>query len=96
MTVIVAALSWSWLDASVDPLTGSVSADPRDRGAGRSDLAALEHALRLGERWKAPVVAATVGPGEADVMLRDALAAALPKRCASSWPAGPRVRGRPC
>jgi len=75
MTVIVAALGWSWLDAEVDPLTGAVSASPRDRGAGRSDLAALEHALRLAERWQAQVVAATVGPGEADAMLRDALAA---------------------
>ena len=75
MTVIVAALGWSWLDAKVDPLTGAVSASPRDRGAGRSDLAALEHALRLAERWQAQVVAATVGPDEADAMLRDALAA---------------------
>ena len=75
MTVIVAALGWSWLDVDVDPLTGAVSADPRDRGAGPADLAALEHALRLAERWKAQVVAATVGPSEADVMLRDALAA---------------------
>jgi len=75
MTVIVAALGWSWLDGEVDPLTGAVSANPRDCGAGRADLAALEHALRLAERWQAQVVAATVGPGEADAMLRDALAA---------------------
>src|ERR1035441_2206887 len=93
MTVIVAALSWSWLDAEVDPLTGAVSADPHDRGAGRPDLAALEHALRLAERWQARVVAATVGPGEADAMLRDALAAgaaeALRVEAASRTP-GPR------
>ena len=75
MTVIVVALGWSWLDGNVDPLTGAVSADPRDCGAGPADLAALEHALRLAERWQARVVAATVGPGEADAMLRDALAA---------------------
>jgi electron transfer flavoprotein beta subunit len=75
MTVIVAALGWSWLDGDVDPLTGAVSADPRDCGAGPADLAALEHALRLAERWAAQVVAATVGPSEADAMLRDALAA---------------------
>src|SRR6266487_4454546 len=75
MTVIVAALGWSWLDADVDPLTGAVSADPRDRGPSQSELAALEHALRLAELWDARVVAATVGPGEADAMLRDALAA---------------------
>jgi len=74
MTVIVAALGWSWLSAEVDPLTGSVGADPRDRGPSRSELAALEHALRLAQRWDALVVAATVGPAEADSMLRDALA----------------------
>src|SRR5580658_4235016 len=75
MPVIVAALGWSWLDADVDQLTGAVSANPRDRGAGRPDLAALEHALRLAERWQAQVIVATVGPGEADAMLRGALAA---------------------
>ena len=75
MTVIVAALGWSWRETEVDPLTGAVSADPRDRGPSQSELAALEHALRLAELWDARVVAATVGPGEADAMLRDALAA---------------------
>src|SRR6266702_8648901 len=93
MTVIVAALGWSWLDADVDPLSGAVSANPRDRGPGRPDLAALEHALRLAQRWDAHVVAATVGPGEAEVMLRDALAAgaaeALRVEPASRTP-GPR------
>src|SRR5258708_34452824 len=74
MTVIVAALGWSWLGAEVDPLTGAVGGDPRDRGPSQSELAALEHALRLAQRWDALVVAATVGPGEADAMLRDALA----------------------
>ena len=75
MSVIVAALGWSWQETEVDPLTGMVSADPRDRGPGRSDLAALEQALRLAQRWDARVVAATVGPGDADSLLRDALAA---------------------
>jgi electron transfer flavoprotein beta subunit len=93
MPVIVAALGWSWLDADVDPLTGAVSANPRDRGAGRPDLAALEHALRLAERWQAQVIVATVGPGEADAMLRGALAAgaaeALRVEPASRTP-GPR------
>src|SRR6266700_7696037 len=93
MTVLVAAREWSWLDADVDPLSGAVSANPRDRGPGRPDLAALEHALRLAERWDAQVVAATVGPGEADVILRDALAAgaaeALRVEPASRTP-GPR------
>src|SRR6266700_1935984 len=75
MTVIVAAMGWSWQETEVDPLTGAVSADPRDRGPSQSELAALEHALRLAELWDARVVAATVGPGEADSMLRNALAA---------------------
>ena len=75
MTVIVAAMGWSWQEAGVDPLTGAVSADPHDRGPARADWAALEHALRLAETWDAQVVAATVGPPEADTMLRDALAA---------------------
>ena len=75
MTVIVAAMGWSWQEAEVDPLTGAVSADPHDRGPARADFAALEHALRLAQTWDAQVVAATVGPADADTMLRDALAA---------------------
>ena len=74
MTVVVAAMGWSWRQAEVDPLTGAVSADRHDRGPGPSELAALEHALRLAQRWDARVIAATVGPSEADAMLRDALA----------------------
>src|SRR5450759_2697393 len=41
MSVIVAALGWSWQETEVDPLTGILTADPRDRGPGRSELAAL-------------------------------------------------------
>ncbi len=93
MTVIVAALGWSWRETEVDPLTGTVTADLRDRGPSQSDLAALEHALRLAERWDARVVAATVAPAQADVMLQEALAAGAD--CAlrvepASWTAGPR------
>src|SRR5260221_87428 len=61
MTVIVAALGWSWLGAEVDPLTGAVGGDPRDRGPSQSELAALEHALRLAQRWEDLVVSANVG-----------------------------------
>ena len=96
MTVIVAALSWSWHETEVDPLTATVSADRRDCGPSRSDLAALEHALRLAERWDADVVATTVGPAEADGMLRDALAAGAPRALRvepASWAAGPRPAG---
>ena len=75
MTVIVAAMGWSWQEADVDPLTGAISASPHDRGPDRADFAALEHALGLAEKWDAQVIAATVGPAEADEMLKDALAA---------------------
>src|ERR1039458_3904537 len=37
-TVIVAALGWSGREPGVDPLTGAVSADRRDRGPSRSEL----------------------------------------------------------
>ena len=66
MRVIVAALSWSWRETEVDPLTGAVRANRRDRGPNSSELAALEHALRLGEKWDARVIAASVAPAEAD------------------------------
>ncbi len=96
MTVIVAAMGWSWQEAEVDPLTGAVSADPRDRGPSKSELAALEHALRLAQRWDARVVAATVGPCEADAMLRDALAAGAAEALRvepAGGAAGPRPAG---
>jgi electron transfer flavoprotein beta subunit len=96
MSVIVAALSWSWRETEVDPLTGALRANRRDRGPSGAELAALEHALRLAERWSARVVAASVAPAEADEMLRDALAAgasdALRVEPASSA-AGPRPAG---
>ena len=95
MPVIVAALSWSWRETEVDPLTGAVRANLRDRGPNASELAALEYALRLGEKWDAQVVAASVAPVEADDMLRDALAVgaaqALRVEPASGW----RARARP-
>src|SRR5215467_11635690 len=98
MTVIVAALGWYWRETEVDPLTGTVGADRRDCGPSQSDLAALEHALRLAERWDAEVVAATVGPAEADAMLRDALAAGATQALRvepAGWTAGPQPTGAP-
>jgi electron transfer flavoprotein beta subunit len=96
MPVIVAALSWSWRETDVDPLTGAVRANLRDRGPNSSELAALEHALRLAERWDAPVVAATVAPAGADEMLRDALAAGAAQALRVEpprWMARPRPSG---
>ncbi|RKT87081.1 electron transfer flavoprotein beta subunit [Saccharopolyspora antimicrobica] len=70
---IVAALSWSWQRIEVDPLIGSLTTD--HRGPNAAELAALEHALRLAEELDGHVVAMTVGPPEADEVLRTALAA---------------------
>lgn len=96
MPVIVAALSWSWREAEVDPLTGAVRANLRDRGPNSPELAALEHALRLAERWDAQVVAASVAPAGADEMLRDALAAGAARVLRvepARWMARPRPVG---
>jgi len=94
MPVIVAALSWSWRATEVDPLTGAVRANLRDRGPNVSELAALEHALRLAERWDAVVVAACVAPAGADEMLRRALAAGATQALRVE-PAGWMARPRP-
>jgi electron transfer flavoprotein beta subunit len=96
MPVIVAALSWSWRETEVDPLTGAVRANLRDRGPNSSELAALEHALRLAEQWDARVVAASVAPAAADEMLRDALAAGAAQALRvepARWMARPRPSG---
>jgi len=96
MTVIVAALSWSWRETEVDPLTGALRANLHDRGPSVPELAALEHALRLAERWDAQVVAASVAPAEADEMLRDALAVGAAQALRvepARWMARPRPVG---
>ncbi|WAL67478.1 mycofactocin-associated electron transfer flavoprotein beta subunit [Amycolatopsis cynarae] len=73
--LVVAALRWSDQRASVDPLTGEVRTDARTSGASAADRAALEHALRLAEAFGGRCLAVTVGPAEAEEMLREALAA---------------------
>ncbi|TCP54126.1 electron transfer flavoprotein beta subunit [Tamaricihabitans halophyticus] len=60
--------------ATVDPLTGTVYAQPRG-GLSTADECALEHALRMAESLDARCLACTVGPQEADEVLRTALAA---------------------
>jgi electron transfer flavoprotein beta subunit len=67
-------MKWVDLRPEVDPLTGAVRCDVRTSGPSAADEAALEWALRIGEAWGVEVVAVTAGPGEADGMLRDALA----------------------
>lgn len=71
---ILVCLKWVDLRPEVDPLTGEASSDARFSGAGPADLAALEWGLRFAERLGGTVSVATVGPPEADPMLRSALA----------------------
>ena len=59
----------------VDPLTGAVHDDPRFAGPSDADLAATEWALRAAETWGGEVVAVTVGPPDADAVVRWALGA---------------------
>ncbi|KAA9158440.1 putative mycofactocin-associated electron transfer flavoprotein [Amycolatopsis acidicola] len=72
--LVVAALRWVDQRASVDGLTGEVRTDARDSGPSAADQAALEHAVRLKESLGGRCLAVTVGPAEAEEMLRDALA----------------------
>jgi electron transfer flavoprotein beta subunit len=74
MTVGV-CLKWVDLRPEVDPLSGVVHHDGRSTGLSDADRAALEWALRAGEAWGEPVVAATAGPPGADAVLVDALGA---------------------
>jgi electron transfer flavoprotein beta subunit len=73
--VIAACLKWVDLRPEIDPLDAHVRTDPRTAGLSAADAAALEWALRAGDRWDQPVLAVTAGPPEADRVLRDAVAA---------------------
>ena len=98
--MIAACLKWVDLRPEIDPLDAHVRTDPRTAGLSAADAAALEWALRAGDRWDQPVLAVTAGPPEADRVLRDAVAAGasravridLPTSAASavvaSWPTG--------
>ncbi len=73
----VVAACWKLVElrASVDPLDGSVTADPVSAAASPADEAALELALRAAERWGASVaVVSASGDLRAEAMLRGALA----------------------
>jgi len=82
------AMKWVPLRVEVDPLTGVVTADPRSSGASGADLAALEWGLRLAEAWGGEVLVASAGPGEADGLLREALAAGAARAARCELPAG--------
>lgn len=71
---VAACLKWVDTRPEVDPLTGGIVHDPRSAGLSQADEAALEWALRIGEAWGRPVLAVTVGPVEAESVLRQALA----------------------
>jgi electron transfer flavoprotein beta subunit len=73
--VIAACCKWVDLRPEVDPLDAHVRTDPRTAGCSAADAAALEWALRAGDRWDQPVLAVTAGPPEAERVLRDAVAA---------------------
>lgn len=86
--LIVAALRWSDQRAAVDPLTGEVRTDARTSGPSAADQAALEHALRLAEAFDGRCLAVTVGPVEAEEMLREALSAGAHEVVRIDGPAG--------
>jgi len=85
---IAACLKWVDQNPDVDPLTGAVHTDRRTSGASPADAAALEWALRLGARWRRPVVAVTAGPAAAAALVREALAAGATAGLRADLPAG--------
>lgn len=72
--LIVACLRICDLRPEVDAITGSIRRDAWGIGLSAADGAALEHALRIAERWSAPVVAVTVGPATVEPVLREVAA----------------------
>lgn len=73
MNVLV-CLKWVDLRPEIDPLSGSVTTDPRFGGASAADLAALEWGLRLAASTGGELTVASVGPADAEPMLREAIA----------------------
>jgi electron transfer flavoprotein beta subunit len=72
--LIVACLRICDLRPEVDAITGSIRRDTWGIGLSAADGAALEHALRIAERWSARVVAVTVGPATVEPVLREVAA----------------------
>ncbi len=69
---VAVALKAVCLRPEVDARTGAVTVDARYDGLSDMDRAALEWALRLGERWEVPVVAVGVGSVAIEPVLREA------------------------
>ncbi|MDH3753879.1 MAG: hypothetical protein OEU32_08395 [Acidimicrobiia bacterium] len=71
--VVAVCLKWVPRRVDIDPLDATATPDPNSWGPSAADEAALELALRVGDRRGSDVVALTVGPDAADAMLHDAL-----------------------
>lgn len=72
---ILVFAKWAPRRLDVEPLTGHARADRHDYGLSPADAAALETGLTLATRWGGEVTVCTVGPPEADEVLRVGLAA---------------------
>jgi electron transfer flavoprotein beta subunit len=69
--LVVACLRICDLRPEVDAITGAIRRDVWGIGLSAADGAALEHALRIAERWAARVLAVTVGPVAVEPVLRE-------------------------
>jgi electron transfer flavoprotein beta subunit len=72
--LIVACVQIGDIAPQVDPLTGAVTRTLLGAATSAADSAALEHALRIAERWSGRVVAIAAAGPEADPVLREAAA----------------------
>jgi electron transfer flavoprotein beta subunit len=69
--LVVACLRICDLRPEVNGITGAIRRDAWGIGLSAADGAALEHALRIAERWAARVLAVSVGPAAVDPVLRE-------------------------
>ncbi len=72
--LVVVLLRITDLKPEVDPLTGSVRQDAWGIGLSAPDGAALEHALRICDRWSGRLLAITAGPPSTEPVLRQVAA----------------------
>jgi len=72
--LVVVCLRIGDLHPAVDPLDGTVTRDRWGVGLPPADAAALEHALRVSDRWGGRVVAVCAGPESVDRVLREVAA----------------------
>jgi electron transfer flavoprotein beta subunit len=85
--IVWVLMKWVSLRPDVDVLAGSVQADDRFAGASPADRAALELALRYATPCGFEVEVITVGPVEAEPMLREALSCGAAK----AWRIDPQL-----